>query len=244
MTATPALVGGFTPIGRPLPEELARPLAANAQVGKGQFVTVDSNGRGALNDGTVPNLVCIGQGDISELSDSSATAGAAFARVSQRWFYGNAMGTSTDAFTDSDIGVPFYIKDENTLGKLSNLSGSNRSLGGLVFGIKTQDGTPYAWTGVVAWLMARATLLTDNEAGLWQKVVDAAAGTATAESIIPRKAIHGLVTAIIITPAAALTADATNNATLTVRKRDGAGGAAVSLGTLVTDVAGGNWVAF
>ena len=53
----------------------------------------------------------------------------------------------------------------------------------------------------------------------------------------------GRILGAFIQPAAALTADATNNATVTAVSADGLGGAGVVMATLVTDVAGGNWAA-
>lgn len=47
----------------------------------------------------------------------------------------------------------------------------------------------------------------------------------------------------VITPGAALTANASNNAVVTLAKADGAGGGATTIATHTSDVAGGNWVA-
>lgn len=52
------------------------------------------------------------------------------------------------------------------------------------------------------------------------------------------------VKAIRLCSATTLAADATNNITATVAKRDGAGGSATTIGTSVTDVAGGALTAF
>jgi hypothetical protein len=49
---------------------------------------------------------------------------------------------------------------------------------------------------------------------------------------------------IRIVSATTLSADATNNITATVAKRDGAGGAAATIGAVTTDVAGGALTAF
>lgn len=234
MSATPVLNASWTPWSdQALPHNLARPLAANSQVGKGQLVTVaPATGYASLNDGTVPGQVAAGNGDYSELSESSAVAGAAFVRLSERWFYGLGMGTSTDAFTDADFGVPFYIKDENTLGKLSNLSGSNRSIGGLVFGLAI-DGTPNAWTGVLAGLLARATLVSNAVVGgSYPHPVDASAATATAEKSLIRTPVHGQVTEIsIVSALGTIVADPTDYVQVNVYKNDGAAGVHVLLGT-------------
>lgn len=73
-----------------------------------------------------------------------------------------------------------------------------------------------------------------------------AQGTAgTSEGcVVGRAPFDGtLVTASII-PQAALTADATNNRTFSLHNRGQAGTGTTVMATLVTDVAGGNWVAY
>src|SRR6266542_1048868 len=72
----------------------------------------------------------------------------------------------------------------------------------------------------------------------------AQATAATAETfIVGRVPFDATAVSASIIPDAALTADATNNRTFTLtnRKQDGTGTAVVA--TLVTNVAGGNWVA-
>jgi hypothetical protein len=214
-----------------IPGYFSRFLAASAQVGKGQFVTVaPATGYASLADGTVPLQISGGIGDFSELSDTSTTAGVAMARLSDRMCYGMLASTSSnDSFTDADFGVPFYMKDENTPGKLSNLSGSNRSLGGLVFGLNIEQGgslpTPILWTGPVAHLVARATLLTSSFVGGWfAHVVDAMASTTTAEKTMFRSQVHGVVTGVRITTLGTLVADNTDYVTINVYKADGAAG--------------------
>jgi hypothetical protein len=228
MTATAQLNGAWTPISdhNAIPGWVARPLAASAQVGKGQLVTVDpATGYASLNDGTSPSQIAAGVGDFAELSDTSSTAGAASARVTFRWFYGLAASTVTnDGFTDADFGVPFYIASENTLGKLSNYGGSNRSVGGLVFGLAV-DGTPVAWCGPIAALIARGLLIANSFNGGEIRIADAAASTATAETAMHRHKVHGVVTAVEYI-GAAIAADNTDYVTVTVAKRDGAGGGA------------------
>lgn len=76
------------------------------------------------------------------------------------------------------------------------------------------------------------------------KGADAAAGTATAETPFYTALVAQTISAVNVNANAALTADGTNNATVIIRKRDGAGGAAATVATLVTDVAGGSWSAF
>lgn len=80
---------------------------------------------------------------------------------------------------------------------------------------------------------------------LYKFAADAMASTTTAYTAAPQivmdKAVR--VLGIRIQPQAALTADASNNATVNVVKGDGAAGAAVVAASLTSDVAGGSWVA-
>ncbi len=96
-----------------------------------------------------------------------------------------------------------------------------------------------------------AFLLRAMQAGLsdtgqrWTKsAVDAAAATATPESIFFVARGKGTVTAIRFVPNALLTADNTNFATVTVRRRNADGSGAVTVASYVTNVAGGSLVAF
>jgi hypothetical protein len=213
-----------------IPGYFARFLAASQQVGKGQFVTVaPATGYASLADGTVPLQISGGIADYAELSDTSSVAGNAAARLSDRMCSGLVASTSSnDGFTDADFGIPFYIKDENTPGKLSNLSGSNRSLGGLVFGLMPNNSgtlTPVLWTGPVAHLIARATLVTNALMGGWYAhAVDAMASTTTAEKTMYRAQVHGVITGVRITTLGTLAADNTDYVTINVYKADGAGG--------------------
>jgi hypothetical protein len=75
-----------------------------------------------------------------------------------------------------------------------------------------------------------------------KELADAAA--ATASTLYQLKVPYAFVVEqMSVCPGAALTADATNNAVLTLAKANGAGGASTAIATLTTDVAGGNWVA-
>lgn len=229
---TPQVNGGIRFISgtQAIPGYFSRFLAASAQIGLGQFASVaPATGYASLADGAVPNQISGGIGDFSQLSDTSGTAGLAMARLTDRMVSGLPASTSSnDGFTDADFGVPFYLKDENTPGKLSNLSGSNRSLGGLVFGLAIEDGaspTPILWTGPVAHLLARATLLAQSIIGGWFSVpVDAMASTTTAEKTMHRLPVHGVITTVRITSLGTLVADNTDYVTINVYKADGAGG--------------------
>ena len=79
----------------------------------------------------------------------------------------------------------------------------------------------------------------------WIKsAADGAAGTATAETVIGQCGAATPLTAVRFVPAAALTADNANYATILIQKRTGAG-APSTVATVTTQITGsGNWTAF
>jgi hypothetical protein len=223
---------GWAPEGltSQLPPGAQVPLQASAQVGRGQLATYDANGHAALNDGTVPGLICAGVGWPSPISNIHTIAGKATVAL---WCgIGGQVAASTiasDSFTAADVCTPAWIATTDTLGKLSNYSGDSRSLAGLVFGVDSAS-RPRAWVGPVAQAVARGVLIADSFMLASTEIADAAAGTAISEKAISRPRIKGTVTSIEFT-GAAIAADNTDYVTVTIAKRDGAGGAAVSLGT-------------
>lgn len=79
---------------------------------------------------------------------------------------------------------------------------------------------------------------------LHQVAGDAAASTTTAETAIAYFKTAQTLSRLVIVPTGAVTASDTVYATITVSVRDGAGGAAATVATLITNVATGNWTAF
>ena len=218
-----------------VPASLAVSLAANEVVGRGQFATIDrGTGLAGLTDGTMPGRACAGMGDLTHYSSSSPVDGLATAILTQRWIAGLVPG---DELGPADFAVPFWIADESTPGKLSNLGGNNRSIGGLAFGVDAQ-GELVVWVGPVAWLLARAAHQLDRTVGASYRLADGAANAATAETIMDRDPVHGTVTGIEFLGAAVVGSDV-DNALITISKRDGAGGAPVTLATYLTAPTGG-----
>ncbi len=82
-------------------------------------------------------------------------------------------------------------------------------------------------------------LLSDS----WDKeAADGAAATATAEHAFYRASCAMTVKAVRYVPDAALTADNTNDATITVQRRNSDGTGAVTVAAITTNIASGNWV--
>lgn len=77
----------------------------------------------------------------------------------------------------------------------------------------------------------------------WDKAAaDGAAATATTEHSIMRASADMTLVGVRYVPDAALTADNTNYATITIKRRDAAGGNATTLASVTTQITGsGNW---
>lgn len=76
------------------------------------------------------------------------------------------------------------------------------------------------------------------------KAADGAANTTTAENSLGAVFESGTLVDAYVIPDAALTADDTNNAVITISKRDSAGANKTTIATITTNVASGNWVQF
>ncbi len=231
-----------------LPWSICRPLSANVGPFRGWLLGQNSSGYAVSQAAGITGLVSLGAVDRDQ--DSSATSGNAYALLRNCWISGlKASTASNDGLVDTDFGIVAWAADNQTPGKLSNQGGNDRSMLGLCFGLDPDTSTPALWVGPVAWLVARSTHIADHiTAASMAFPVDAAANTATAETVIPRAAggLHGVVTSVTFTPNASLTADDTDYATITVKKRDGSGGAAVTVATITTKITGGSgdWTAF
>ncbi len=109
---------------------------------------------------------------------------------------------------------------------------------GLHFEISNVDLT--AGANVVDFLLSAGRRTVDYEKG-----ADGAANTATAETTIGVLPEGGTLLGAWVTGDAGVTADDTNYATITLRKRTSAGASATSIATLSTTTAGsGTWTAF
>lgn len=243
--------GAMTPFGEgAIPPQLDFPLLADAQGGKLQFITIDpSTGLASPADDNTPGQICAGLQFPDELSATSSEDGAATVRVMERAGVCLAPSTITnDGFSASDVGVPFWIADTNTPGKLSHTSTKNRSMGGIVLGLVTYSGVAIRIIGgVVGQLLGRAAMMADAIVlGAHNYAVDAGAATDLTETEfnVARAKLHGKITSIEFIANATLAATGgTDFKTLTVTKYAADGTAPVVVGTMTTVLVTTKWVA-
>jgi hypothetical protein len=212
-------------------------MQASQSAGYGQAVYYNAAGNVALNDGASPALVCAGViVDRSVTGDS--VAGVTAAMVHRGTGDGQASSTiANDAFLAADVLAVAYDAGNGVPGKLSNYSGSNRSIMGLCLGLDAK-GAPIIWAGPEASLAARSLLLVSTKVlGWYAHPVDGAANTATAEKSIAREPVHATITAIKFTTLGTLAADPTDYAVINVYKADGLGGTHVLVGSYDTRAA-------
>ena len=249
MSVTPTSYNGWRPEGAQtqLPPGGVVPMQASQQAGRGQAVYFDASGNCALNDGASPGLVCAGIIFEPKITTLSTNAGAASTSLWEG--YGSGIASSTianDAFLATDYGVIAYDAGNGTPGKLSNYSGSNRSIMGIVFGL-ADDGTPRLWCGTAAQIAARSLMVSNTVLlGQHNYLVDAGAGTDLTEIQFSeaRAKLHGMITSIEYVPNATLAATGgTDFKTLTVTKYDSAGANPVVVGTMTTTLVQTKWVA-
>jgi len=224
-----------------LPAYMDLPLlgASSPQAAKLQYLMCNpDSGMADLGDDAVPGQISGGYVRVSELTDYNASDGNARARVAWGFAVHQAPSTIANDTPDAgDLGKPLWLAPGNTPGLLSHtgtVAGANlknRSLLGLALGrVKEGSAAIYHWVGPIAQAVARAVMMADAYPLASFGIADAAASTAVAERAIRRPKMHGRVTDVTFT-GAAVVADNTDYVTITIAKRDGAGGGATTIAT-------------
>lgn len=225
MSDIAAVNAAFKPSGEPGgPFEVTfRRPTTTAQIGRGQFATIDVGGNAVLNGGAYVLPAGIGYPAFV----SSAGSPVEFWIGTQT---GMVQSTGVgDGFTDADVMVPFWIKDAQTPARLPMVGGVDRAIGGFVMGMEPGSTTqPRLVTGPLAGVIGLGIHAISNEvAGTIAYAVDASASTdqfsASVPNIIARKKYRGAVTSVEIVPTAALAATSGNDAIITLVKVDTTG---------------------
>jgi len=213
-----------------------RPLAAGVKVWKGALACaiVGGTGRGFYRQGLTSGSV-VPVGRFMETVDNTAgAAGDLSAEI--HFFHERHLFLMAN-----DGGTPVVVADREQACYVLD----DQTVSGAAFGA-SRGGVVYDVTSEGVWVeVAQAEFgLIGRPIAEWNKAADdGAANTATSETIFGRVQAPRAAAKLLYIPSAALTGDNTNNATLLVQKRDGAGGAAQQVAARTTTVANGNWLA-
>lgn len=228
MTVATSEVVGITAYSHLAPNGMLLGLAANIAPYKGWLLGVNSSGYLTTQAAGTAGLLPFGFADRRSAGDADAGDATMVCRHVTASGFPNSTAAN-DAILATDIAVPAWAADNQTIGRKSNSGGSNRSLVGLALGL-AEDDTPIVVHGPIGGLLARAALMANAFPLASFHRIDAAASDTLTRVDIIRPKVHGTVTSITFT-GAAIAADNTDYVTITVHKTDGAGGAQVLLGT-------------
>jgi hypothetical protein len=176
------------------------------------------------------------------VDNTDGSSGDLFCKV-QSGVYKFKNSADADLIAQAHLFGLCYGVDNQTVSLTSN--GGTRSVAGIVYRIDS-DGVyvlvmPPAPPTVGAGL-SQLGVLSFN----LHKLVDGSAAATLSETAFARAGYAGTILAAYYVPDAALTADDTDYGTLTVKIRDGAGGAAATVASKTTKITGGSgdWTAF
>lgn len=229
------------------PYVIRRPLLTGAQPYQFYLVqgTPSSGMFCGVNATSTPNLLTLGAAT-QDTTLVGAVDGGAEVTLYQQWLIGYYQtATAGDFFVDTDYGAVAWAIDNQTMGKLSNLSGSNRSIGGIFVGIdRVNQGKAEFAVGAIYSLLARAVHIADNSSVRIRTAADGSAGATTAETGTSREPVHFQVTGATVAFDAAVTGSDSVYATITVYKRDanGANQTVIATGTTGATSATANWM--
>jgi len=221
--ATERLVKGRDDIIRQIPQY--GPAKGSTKGYAGGMAVQDANG--FVKPATAAaGLVAIGL--FSESYDNSTGADGAMnvgKIIPGIWPFVNSGGA--DAITIANVGQDCWMVDDQTVALTSNQGA--RSFAGRIVDVDSS----FVWVRVYKGQRQANAAIDAMIASFPKTAADGAAATATAETAIGYAQDPVTVQRVEFVPAAALTGDPNNNATITVFKRT-AGGAAVAIAALTT----------
>lgn len=218
----------------PTPAKLYLPVKGSTKIYAGSIVALNAGYAAPAASGL--GLVAVGKA-LATVDNSTGADGDLSVEVLLGVFrFENS--TSGDAIAQANVGSVCYLADDQTVALTSN-SGA-RSAAGQILSLDSSG----VWVSVGLGAFELLNLAALKQAQYLKVAADGAAGTATTETVFNRVSRTGTIVGAWYAPSAALTGDATNNATLTLAKRDGAGGGASTVATITTTAVAGNWTAF
>lgn len=218
----------------PTPAKLYLPVKGSTKIYAGSIVALNAGYAAPAASGL--GLVAVGKA-LSTVDNSTGADGDLSVEVLLGVFrFENS--TAGDAIAQANVGSVCYLADDQTVALTSNAGA--RSAAGQILGLDSSG----VWVSVGLGAFELLNLAALKQAQYLKVAADGAASTATTETAFNRVSRTGTIVGAWYAPSAALTGDASNNATLTLAKRDGAGGGSSSVAAITTTAVAGNWTAF
>lgn len=219
----------------PLPAKLSMPVKGSTKIYAGSIVVL--NAGYAAPASSALGLVAVGKA-LATADNSSGSDGDISVEVQLGAFHFE-NSSSSDAIAQANVGSYCYLADDQTVALTSNTGA--RSLAGQILSIDSAGVWVLIGVGNVE-LLSIAAL---KQAQYMKIAADGAANTATSETAFARVGRTGTIVGAWYVPSGALATDETDYATLTLAKRDGAGGGSSTVAAKATNAAGsGSWTAF
>lgn len=226
---TPQMGAGTTVV----PNKLFLPIKAATTIYAGSLVALQAGYLVPASSATGLTAVGIAADTYDNSTGSNGTLSAEVLIGAFRF----ENSASSDAIAQANVGSMAYMVDDQTVALTSNAGA--RSVAGRILQLDALG--VWVLVGVESAAVAAGGT---RSVSFSKDAADGAASTATSEHVVHRMSSAGTIAAVYFIPDAALTGDATNNATLSVAKRDGAGGASSPIASRQTTAANGNWTAF
>jgi hypothetical protein len=240
-TTVERLVGSNDSNSAPLYAPCYFDVAAATKILGGTIVCVDASGNAtpAVTDGSAVSTLKVVGIARDTADNTSGSAGDLKIAV----YTGISLWENGDTITKTSIGAVAFAGDNQTVYKAS--SSGKRPVCGIIRGL---DSAGKVWVQMLPGFVSgfssavsqveNATFVGNSGAG--------ALTDAQAETAIFRIPNNATITSIKIVPTGAVSANDTNYATITIARRDGAGGSPATISAPTTKITGGtgNWVAF
>jgi hypothetical protein len=218
----------------PSPAKLFLPVKGSTKIYAGSLVVL--NAGYAAPATAALGLVAVGKA-LTTADNSTGADGDQSIEI-QVGVFRFENSSAGDAIAQANVGSYCFLVDDQTVALTSNAGA--RSMAGQVVQIDASG----VWVLVGLSNVELLNVAALKQAQYIKVAADGAAATATTETAFNRVSRTGTIVGAWFAPLAALTGDATNNATLTLAKRDGAGGGASTVAAITTTAVAGNWTAF
>jgi hypothetical protein len=217
---------------------LPLPVAAATKLFGGGMIAQNILGN-IVAASALASLVVVGVSE-KTVDNSTGIAGALTTVPRVGTFLMNNSGAGVDQITVANAGQVCYVADDNTVA-LTSLGGT-RPVAGIIWALDNPVAGTFpqypsgVWVAIIPGLSAVLGL--SAPIAQYATLLDAAAGTATAETIIGYVKNPGSISGCLYTPSAAVVFNAANYATINIIQRNGIGGAPLTVASYATSAVG------